>query len=206
MPIVASMMTQTHLLVASALLAKPGERLRNFAVVTGALVPDAAIYVLFGWSKFAAIPERIVWDQLYWQEPWQSWTAAGNSLPIYGLLLLIGLLLLRGVPALFRVGLFLFFLSLAAITHIAGDFFVHITDAHRHFWPLSNWKFVSSVSYWHPDHHGGVFSTIEAVAGLVLCVILFRRFHALWVRVLLALLALAYIAVPVYFTLVLGGT
>ncbi|MDD9910233.1 MAG: hypothetical protein OXR62_11125 [Ahrensia sp.] len=199
------MMTQTHLLVAAALLAKPGEKLRNTAVIIGSFVPDAAIYTLFVWSKIASIPESKVWDEIYWQEPWQSWTAAGNSIPLYCLLLLLGLIALRAHRGAFRIGLVLTFLSLAALTHIAADLPVHVDDAHRHLWPLSDWKFISPVSYWDPDHHGGIFSILESAFGVALTVVLFRRFNSLWVRFLLVNVCLAYVGVPLYFIFVLGG-
>lgn len=199
------MMSQTHILLAATVLAKPGKPLRNTAVVIGAFVPDVAIYSLFAWSKLAGIDERTVWDTLYWQEPWQTYTAAGNSIPLYAILLLLGLVLLRGVPVLFRAGLFLTFFALAALIHIGGDLPVHVADAHRHFWPLSDWKFISPISYWNPDHHGRIFSFIEAAGGLVLCAILFRRFKTWWVRGALGLLVVAYIAVPTYFILKLGA-
>lgn len=199
-------MTQTHLLVATALLARPAEKLRNMAVVAGALIPDAAIYVLFAWSKVAAVPERRVWDEIYWNEPWRTWTAAGNSIPFYVILLVIGVVLLRAHRAAFRIGLVLTFVALAGLTHIAGDLPFHVADAHRHFWPLSDWTFVSPISYWHPDHYGDVFSLVESALGVVLAIILFRRFKTLWVRVLLVLVCTAYIGVPLYFTLALGGS
>ena len=199
------MMTQTHLLVASGLFARPDHTLRNFAILFGALIPDAAIYVLFGWSKIQGIPERTVWRELYWQEPWQSWTAAGNSLPIYMALLVIGLVLLRNAAFAWKIGLVLAFMALAAVTHIAGDLPVHVDDAHRHFWPLSNWKFISPVSYWHPDHHGGTFAIFEVCLGLLLAILLFRRFKTLWVRSVLGLFVAAYVAVPIYFTYQMGS-
>ena len=199
-------MTQTHLLIAGALFAKPGEKLRNTAVIVGALVPDAAIYFLFLWSKVMAIPERKVWDELYWQEPWQSWTAAGNSIPIYMGLLVLGVVLLRTAGSVWRIGLFFAFLALAALVHIAGDLPVHVHDAHRHLWPLSDWKFISPISYWNPDHHGGIFSIFEVGLGLLLAVALFRRFTTIWVRAVLGLVIVAYLAVPIYFTFMLGGS
>lgn len=42
------MNTQTHLLLASALLTKRGEKARNIAIVAGALLPDLPVYALFG--------------------------------------------------------------------------------------------------------------------------------------------------------------
>ncbi|MGI9355107.1 MAG: hypothetical protein ACR2PF_08105 [Rhizobiaceae bacterium] len=199
------MMTQTHLLVAASLLAKPGEKLRNTAVIVGSFVPDAAIYTLFIWSKLASIPEQKVWREIYWQEPWQTWTAAGNSLRFVMLPAFAGVAALR-IPALaYRIGLFAVFLALAALTHVAGDLPVHADDAHRHFWPLSDWKFISPVSYWHPDHHGGIFSILESMLGVMLAIILFRSFKGLWVRIVLVLVCLAYIALPLYFLLMFGG-
>ena len=202
------MMSQTHILLASALLAKPADttngRLRNAAVVLGSFLPDAAIYVLFGWSKIAGIPERQVWDEIYFSDIWQDWVAAGNSLPIWIVTLVVGALALRS-GGLHRFGILLFFAAAAALIHIAGDLPVHVDDAHRHLWPLSDFRFVSPVSYWDADHHGRTFMFVEAALGLTLCFILFRRFTARWVRIGLSQLLIAYIAVPFYFLVVLGG-
>ena len=193
------MMSQTHILVACSLFAKPGQKLRNTAIIIGSIVPDLAIYGLLIWSKFFSIPETKVWRELYWQEPWQTYTALGNSLPLYLVLLILGVLALRQSSVGYRIGLFLTFFALAAMTHIAGDFPVHVKDAHRHFWPLSDWKFISPVSYWNPNHHGTAFSIFEALLGLVLSVLLFRRFKHILVRVFLIAICAAYVAVPAYF-------
>ena len=192
------MNTQTHVLLAAAILAKPGVPARNAAVIAGALVPDLAIYTLFIWSKIAGIPERLVWSQLYYQPPWSEAVTIGNSAPIYILVLLIGLLASRWV----RPATVLIFFALAALIHLATDLPVHVNDAHAHFWPLSDWRFRSPVSYWNPDHNGALFSLAEAGVGLVLSVILWRRFHTLWVRALLLLAIAAYLGPPVYFGLI----
>ena len=198
------MMSQTHILVASALLAKPGHKLRNTAVMIGAFIPDMAIYGLFIWSKLAGIDERTVWNELYWQEPWQTYTAAGNSILLYLILPIIGLVALRNAPVAHKIGLFLVFLSLAALTHIAGDLPVHVDDAHRHFWPISDWKFISAISYWDPQHHGSSFAILEALLGIGLSLLLFWRFKSWFARVPLMLLLAAYLLVPLYFAIQLG--
>ena len=120
-------------------------------------------------------------------------------------LMLIGAIAMRNAPAAHRIGVFAMFLALAALTHLAADLPVHVDDAHRHLWPLSDWKFISPVSYWDPGHHGTAFSIFEALLGVVLCVILLRRFESWLVRVPLILLVDAYVLVPLYFTLQLGG-
>ena len=235
------MNTQTHLLIAAALLARPLATRANIAVVAGALVPDAGVYGLFAWSKLAGVAEREVWRTIYFAEPMQTVQAVCNSVPLYAALLLLGLALgerpmpfpatsvsaasvsatsapATSAPASSSGGgsaggwraavgplhpLALF--ALAALAHLAADLPVHADDAHRHFWPLTDWRFHSPISYWDRDHHGGLASMAEAVLGVVLCVVLWRRFGVAWVRVLLALAALTYVAVPLYFTLVLGG-
>jgi len=217
------MMTQTHFLVAAALLCRPERPARqNAAVLAGAFAPDAAIYALFVWSKIAGIPERLLWDEVYFAEPMTTFTAIGNSAPLYALIAILGIALVRpasvelagphgATPAGF--GRFLapghtnvaLLFALAALTHLAGDLPVHVGDAHPHFWPLTDWRFVSPVSYWDPRHFGTQFSLLEAALGVLLSIIVFRRFRALWVRALTALLLVAYVAVPAYFIVVLGG-
>lgn len=198
------MMTQTHLLLAAALFARPKRLRRNSAVIAGALVPDAAIFVLFGWAVATGIPQETLWREIYWQEPWQTWTAVGNSVPLYLTGLLISVALInpsdgrprwQALPPLF---------CLAALTHLAGDFPLHNDDAHQHFWPLSEWRFYSPVSYWDPDHHSGIVAPLETLLGLALSIVLFRRFQNIWVRVVLGTCFLAYLAVPLFFILSIG--
>ena len=78
------MMTQTHSLIAVTLLAKPQRSVgQNLAILFGSFVPDAAIYALFFWSKFNDIPEQDLWQKIYFSEPMLTFTAIGNSLPLY---------------------------------------------------------------------------------------------------------------------------
>jgi len=58
----------------------------------------------------------------------------------------------------------------SASLHMLCDLPVHHDDGHRHFLPISNWRFESPVSYWDPEHFGLVFAALElifALAGLV---------------------------------------
>ena len=194
-------MTQTHLLITASLLARPGHRRRNMAVIAGALIPDAAIYVLFVYAAIAGIPQSTLWNETYWSESWQIWVTIGNSAPLYLGLLATALLLARpndgrpvwqSLPALF---------ALAALTHLAGDFPVHNDDAHIHFWPFTEWRFHSPVSYWDRAHHAGLFAPLEMLLGLGLMIVLFRRFTGKLTRIFLGLSIVLYIAVPAYFIL-----
>lgn len=218
------MMTQTHFLIAAALFCRPDRPPRqNIAVLAGAFAPDAALYTLFVWSKIAGIPEGYLWNVVYFAQPMATFTAIFNSVPLYALIAIFGIAMVKpasvelagphgpDTPVGFarflapsHTNMALLF-GLAALTHLAGDLPVHAGDAHPHFWPVTDWRFVSPVSYWDPRHFGGQFAIFEALLGVVLSVILFRRFKAWWIRALTVLLVVAYVAVPAYFYLVLGG-
>lgn len=167
-------------------------------------MPDLAIFWLLGWSKIAGIPEMKVWREIYWQEPWHTRVAMGNSIPLYVFLFALGWILIRNVPKREAFGGFLTIFALGALLHLAGDLPVHVQDAHAHFWPISDWRFVSPVSYWNPAHYGDVFQIFEAILALGLIVILAARFKDLWARILLGLAAALYVGVPAYFYLTLG--
>lgn len=192
------MMTQTHLVIAAALLAKPGAPARNRAAIAGALLPDLSIFVLFGWAVATGIPQETLWRETYWTEPWQTLGAISNSAPLWGLLAL-SLRALTGTWLSVTT-----VLPLAALTHIAGDFPLHNGDAHQHVWPVSDWRFHSPVSYWERDHFAGIVAPLEAILGAGLSIVLIRRFQSIWVRAVLASLVLAYLAVPVFFVLSLS--
>ena len=190
------MNTPTHLLVSAALLTKPNATKDNLAVVAGSLTPDLSIYVLFVWARlFAGIDERTLWSQVYWQEPWQTYSAICNSIPLYLLLLALGALINQRTLLLFAA---------SALIHMGLDLPFHASDAHQHFWPFSDWRFHSPLSYWDGRHYGGIVSVIEICMAVVCITLLWRRFKDVWVRALLMLGLVTYVAVPVYFRLMLG--
>lgn len=188
------MNTQTHLLMAAALLAKPGraERLRNAAIVAGALLPDLALYAMFLWSKLLGAPEREVWRVWYFTSPWQTVIDWTNSIPLYAALAALGLWFGGRAGALTAFGL-------AALIHIAGDLPLHTDDAHAHFLPLTSWRFDSGVSYWDRNAYGGIAGIIETALAVLFILLLWRRFRAAWVRVLLALSLAAFLVPALYF-------
>ena len=193
------MNTPTHLLISATLLAHSGQarpRGRNWAVIVGALIPDAAIYTMFAWTRLVqGASEREVWSTLYWQEPWQSLVAVANSLPLYAAVALAGVVARLPLLSL---------LALSALVHLAFDLPFHHDDAHPHFWPITDWRFRSPLSYWDPRHYGDLVSLAEAALAIGLIVLLWRRFSAWPVRAALLLALASYIAVPLYFNLMLG--
>ncbi len=174
------------------------------AAILGAVTPDLSIYALWLWSKVAGIPETQVWDEMFHASPWRDLADAGHSIPLYLAVLLAVFLSARGPDDVPWTGRAMAVFAWAALLHIATDMPLHVDDAHAHFWPFSDWRFVSPVSYWNPDYYGHIWAPFEGAMALALIVVLWLRFQPRWVRAALVLAALSYVAVPVYFSVMHG--
>jgi hypothetical protein len=197
------MNTQTHILLAGALFARPGRenRLANTAVLIGAFVPDALIFVMFVWSKFIGAPEAEVWNVWYFSPPWMTAIDWMNSIPLFLGVALPAYALRQRSPEFTRYTNALLLFALAALVHILGDLPFHVEDGHAHFIPFSQWRFASPVSYWDPRYFGNVVALIELALGLALITVLWSRFRS---RSVLVLAVVAY-AVPYVWFVLLGG-
>lgn len=184
------MNTPTHTLLALAVLSKQGDRKRNIAVFIGSLIPDLAIYL---WAPYQYLVNGVsgkdMWGELYFQPQMQNLIAWFNSVPIYALLALIGFKARSNFW-----GKMIFVFALAALIHIATDLPVHAEDAYRHFWPITDWRFYSPLSYWDSNHHSHWVSLFEAFLALGCVFILWKRFPRIAVRVILFLSSLFYVA------------
>ena len=190
------MNTPTHLLIGAAAFARRGATARNWAVLAGAMIPDAAIFVLFAWARLVqGASERELWSSLYWQEPWQSLVAVANSVPLFLGAALLGLVARSPLVVV---------LALSGLLHLAFDLPFHHDDAHPHFWPFSDWRFRSPFSYWDPQHFGAVVKLAETALAIALSALLWRRFESRLVRAALLLGVASYLAVPLYFGLMLA--
>lgn len=190
------MNTPTHIVAALAVLSRRGDGGRNWTVAAGAVLPDVSIFMFYGWARLARdMPEREIWSVAYWREPWQSLGAISNSLPIAGALL---------IAAFCIKSLLLRAFSLALIIHFALDFPLHADDAHRHFWPLTDWRYHSPVSYWDSDYGGGLGELAQAAVFLIAALILWRRFPGRVPRVAIGALGFVYAASAFYFLIVFG--
>lgn len=193
------MNSPTHTLLALALLSKRGETKRNWAVFIGSILPDAAIYLWAPYQRFVnGISGEEMWRELYFQAPMQNLIAYINSIPIYAALALGGYIAMK---RLVKWGALLLFFALAALIHMATDLPVHAHDAYRHFWPISDWRFFSPLSYYEADKHAGWVSLVEAIIALISIIVLWRRFPKLWVRIILGILAALYVALQVFMQL-----
>lgn len=124
------------------------------AVVAGALAPDVPIAVLYLWERrVRGTPEERIWSEAYQRPVWQALVHGAHSFPLT--LAAAGVAAAAGARAAA-----VFFLSMFA--HACADLPVHAQDAHRHFMPLSDWRFVSPVSYWDVRYHARLVAALEA--------------------------------------------
>ncbi|MBW2241474.1 MAG: hypothetical protein JRH01_05765 [Deltaproteobacteria bacterium] len=122
-------------------------------ILAGALIPDLPILVMYAVERgLLGTAETLIWQDRYFASGWQLFIDAFNSLPLIAL----GWLL-----AYWHGSRFLQPLFLSMGLHAGADFLVHNEDAHRHFLPITGWRFSSPVSYWDPRHFGQVFLGAE---------------------------------------------
>lgn len=190
------MNTPAHLIFGAAAFARPGAWRVTLAALLGAFAPDASLYLMAGWHLVVlGTDARIVFGQLYFSPEWVRVFSVDNSFLIWGGVLGFGLWLRKPWLSAFAG---------AAMLHLALDFPFHAGDGRPHFWPLTSWVFDSPFSYWDRDHGANIIGPLETLACLVALAILWRRFTALWPRVLISLAALLQLS-PVFVWLFVFG-
>ncbi|MEL6780581.1 MAG: hypothetical protein AAFO06_25435 [Cyanobacteria bacterium J06597_16] len=182
------MNTTAHAVFNLALLNRKKNPEWNPLIIWGALIPDLAMFVFYGVLKLADIPESQIWREEYYRPFWQNLFDFFNSIPL-ALIGIVVMLYLR------RTGLALLFGSV--VLHCIQDLPVHVDDGHRHFWPLSQFRFESPISYWDPGHYGNIVAPIEMGLVLLVSFYVFKRVRSRWTKGLLiianALPLLAYL-------------
>ena len=191
------MNSPTHTLLALALLSKQGDKKQNWVIALRSIIPDAAIYLWAPYQRFVnGVSGETLWRELYFAEPMQNLIAYFNSIPIYGALAVLGYVMRAKTW-----GKFMLFFALAALIHMATDLPVHNHDAYRHFWPFSDWRYISPFSYYESEHHAGWVSLVEATIALISIFVLWRRFPKRWVKIILGIFAILYLMLPILFAL-----
>ncbi|WP_447971766.1 hypothetical protein [Nitrospira sp. M1] len=153
------MNTPAHLLVNLALLGRQESPRHQLYILTGAILPDAPMFLFYFIEKVLRnIPEHVIWSHDYYLEAWQNFFDCFNSLPF----IIIGLLIAWITHS--KAGLFL---CTSMMLHVFADLPLHHDDGHRHFLPLSDWRFESPISYWDPQHYGHLVTGLEVVVVLI---------------------------------------
>ena len=182
------MNTPAHAVVNLLLLSRDRGHRYSAAVVGGAIIPDIVIVVFYAWQLALGTPENQIWSQEYYRPLWQGWIDTFNSVP----LILLAMLLCWH----FRRYFLLAFLA-SMLLHVGGDLPLHHDDGHRHFFPFSDWRFSSPVSYWDPAHYGYWASLIEITAVVGASVFMYLRHRALrpWLTSIVAVYLIYWVYV-----------
>ncbi len=172
-------------------------RLQLFAVVIiGAIAPDLPIIAFYAWEALVLnTPEHVIWSERYYLPGWQNFIDAFNSIPItLGLLAVAAAIRCKSMAVLLA----------GVLLHIALDLPLHHDDAHRHLFPISDWRYESPVSYWDPAHYGNILMPLQAMfvaAGLVW---LWFRHRGRFERAALVALGSVYLSFIVFAAVVWG--
>ena len=190
------MHTQTHMLLGAVVFGRRASGRTTLAAAGGGLAPDLASFVLVGWAAAGGMSAAAIFRTAYFSEPWQAIMAPSHSVPLWLAAFVLAAALRARTAAAFAG---------SGLLHQPFDFALHADDPHRHFWPLSDWRFESPASYWDPAHHGVWVQPVELVLGLTLVVLLWRRWPSRWARAALVLLALLYALQAVAVLVFIGG-
>lgn len=191
------MLTQTHMLVGAAVATRPKMKAWMICLgYLGGLLPDLSVMVMYAYALANGIRGGAVWrapDGMYWSEPWQFFSAVSNSMPLWIVLIIAGFFVWRaGREWVQTAGLALMVFACAALFHTLLDFPVHNDDAHVHFWPFTDWRFHSPISYWDPRHYGNIVGWVDRGIGLLCAALIVWRYRQWSVRIVAIVLALPY--------------
>lgn len=160
------MNTPSHSILNLTILRRTQRHTLTWPILIGSWLPDSALFAFYAWAKIAGLPESFIWNEAYYDSFWQDVFAIGNSIPLA--VMGVGVATWQKWPRVIA-------LFASALLHHAEDLPFHHEDAHRHFWPLSDFRFVSPVSYWDTNHFGAYVALAELVLVLVASLILMRQ-------------------------------
>ena len=157
------MNTPAHAVLNLCVLGRKVPQKIQIAVLAGALLPDAPMFLFYFIEKVVLDhAESLIWTERFFMPSWQGVFSSVNSF------IFIGAGLIMAICFKARAWRYLF---LSMGLHALCDLPLHNADAHRHFYPLSKWRFHSPVSYWDPAHYGGLFTLLE-IGIVILCSVL----------------------------------
>lgn len=179
-----SLNTPAHAIVNLLILGRKGHPKTAAPIVIGSLLPDVPMVLFYVYHKtLHGTPEPRIWGELYFDAVWQAFFDVFNSIP----------LILLGLAVAWRLRAMRWSAFFAAMgLHALFDLPLHHDDAHRHLFPLSDWRFLSPVSYWDSAHYGDVVGACEILIVVVGSVLLWRRYSAWHLRVLCAAMTGTY--------------
>ena len=183
------MNTPAHIIFGAAAFAHPNKPKLTMAAIIGGLIPDLSLYLMVFWSYFVLgnNPDYI-FNVQYYSLKWQSIFAIDNSFFVWAIILYFSILIQKNWLKAFASSAFL---------HLSLDFLLHSQDARRQLWPLSDWVFISPLSYWDKNHYGHVIGGLEILITLSLTIFLISKFGRSKLSFLFMIIALLEI-VPTF--------
>jgi hypothetical protein len=184
------MNTPAHAVLGLLVLGRNESRLYIHAILLGSLLPDIPMFLFFLVERVVFdVPMRTIWTVSYYQPGWQGFFDIFNSIP----LILVGAIVAARLQSKWWK---LFFASM--FLHVLFDLPLHNDDAHLHFYPFSNWRFSSPVSYWDPGHYGDIVAILEGVFGIVGCAFLIKAYTGKVARLSLSLITLFFLVHTIF--------
>ncbi len=163
-----------------AAFGKPEVRNTTLAALAGGFAPDFSLYAMAMVSMWVlGIEPNVVFGQLYYSDAWQQVFAIDNSFVFWGAGLCVALWAGSKVWTAFAG---------AGLLHLIFDFPLHTHDARMHFWPITDWKFISPFSYWDGRAHADTIGIFVLALVVVLGLVVFRRYKSWGVRLFASLM------------------
>lgn len=182
------MITPSHIIygwAAAKLTESAPDKPRTVAFVIGSFLPDVPIYTFFFiHTVLLGTSQQQMWDVLYFASAWVPVFTLSHSLLLWPGLILIGQVTRQKL---------VMYVGSAGTLHVCLDFLVHNDDAYAHFWPLTDWKFISPVSYWDPNYYGSIVSAVDTVVILSLLTWLYTRYPNQRGRIGIGIIAVLYL-------------
>ncbi len=149
-------------------------RAAGISGAVGAALPDMSAFAAaaYYFDEFGSMPREQLLNAIYFTGPFGTTGSALHSIiPVGGLLALYWVLRLGRFD---RRRVLLWFL-LGWAGHTVVDFLTHVDDLRLLFWPLSDWRWASPVSYYNPRYYGREFMLVSHASMLVIMAVLLRR-------------------------------
>jgi membrane-bound metal-dependent hydrolase YbcI (DUF457 family) len=147
------MHTPAHIVASLAVTKSLNKKSPATAAIWGAVIPDSPMYIFFAYEAlWMGESQQDIWHTLYFQQGWQDFFDLFNSIPLISIGIFVAWRLKRS---------WWLFLFLSMMVHMILDLPLHAEDAHRHFYPFSNYVFQSPISYWDSQYYGNIGMFLE---------------------------------------------
>ena len=175
----------SHALVNLTALEQWAEPHHRSMVVLGSVLPDLPVLGFYFVCRFVfGMSDETIWQDVYYRDRWFNVFAAFHSIPATGALCVAG----------YAAGVhWVAFLGASMLLHNIADLPLHADDAHRHFYPLSNYRFKSPISYWNPRYWGRIVAAFEILLLVACSVYMYPRFVTWWAKASVVTVNVVYV-------------